>query len=282
MVVPVRALASSTSSGRCEAAGDLHRRRGHVGVVDIGDRHRRIDRGGRLVFGVVQRAAGRRDRGVVDRRDVDGVGLGDAVGGAVIGDDGDGAGEAGGILAVVEVGDRVQRGLVVRDAGRAVQGQGAGAGIERAGDAVLGSEAEHVLAVGVVAGDLHRRGSKIGVVDVGHGNRRIDHRRRLVLGVVQGVAGGHHRRVVDRRDMDGFGRRRAVEGAVIGDDGDGAGGARGVVAAVEIGHRGQRGLVVRNGVGAGQGQRAGRRIEGAGNAGGVGEAEHVLAVDVVA
>ena len=50
----------------------------------------------------------------------------------------------------------------------------------------------------------------------------IDRGRRLVLGVVQRAAGGHHRRVVDRRDIDGVGLGNAVGGAVIGDDGDGA------------------------------------------------------------
>jgi len=47
-------------------------------------------------------------------------------------------------------------------------------------------EAQHVLAVGVIAGDLHRCGSEIGAVDVGDGDGRVERGGGLVLGVVQG------------------------------------------------------------------------------------------------
>src|SRR6201999_3446981 len=47
------------------AGADRHGGGGYVGVVDVGHGDRRVDHGGGLVLGVVQRAAGCRDRGVV-------------------------------------------------------------------------------------------------------------------------------------------------------------------------------------------------------------------------
>src|SRR5205085_11199005 len=128
-----------------------------------------------------------------------------AVGGAVIGDDRDRARRARRIVAGVDVSDRGQRGLVVRDTGRAGQSKRAGGGIERAGDAVLVGEAEDVLAVDVISGDLHRYRSEIGVVGIGHGKRRVERGGGLVLGVVQGVAGGDHRRLVEGGGGGGVG-----------------------------------------------------------------------------
>ena len=83
--------------------------------------------------------------------------------------------------------------------------------------AVFG-KAEHVLAVDVIAGDLHRRRSEIGIVRVGDGDRRIDRGRGLVLGVVQGVTGGDDRGRV-QNDGDGEGLL-AVQRAVAGVDRD--------------------------------------------------------------
>src|SRR6185436_4467353 len=70
--------------------------------------------------------------------------------------------------------------------------------------------------------------------------------------------------------------------AIVGLEGHGAGQRARVVAGVGVLHRAQGGVVVGERVVTGQGQRAGRGAPAAGDGGSVGEAQHVLAGEVVA
>ena len=96
-----------------------------------------------------------------------------------------------------------QGSLVLRQTCLASQHQHPGGGVIAAGDAVLVGEAEYVLSGHEIAGDLHRRAGQIGAVNIGDGDRRIDRRRGLVLGVTQRAGMSiQHRRVVHRPDVD--------------------------------------------------------------------------------
>src|SRR5436190_637899 len=89
------ALAASFSVYVCavgavlEAGRDRHRGATEAGAVGIRDRQGGVDGGGGATLGVVQGAAGRHGRGIVDCRDVDGASLRGAGKGAVVDHEGD-------------------------------------------------------------------------------------------------------------------------------------------------------------------------------------------------
>ena len=88
----------------------------------------------------------------------------------------------------------------------------------------------------------------------------IARRPRCVLGVAQRAAGGHHRRVVDRRDVDRAGRRCAVQRRrrwPVDRRPVPAPKLDGLSLVVGVGDRAQRRLVVGHRGAAGQGQHAG-------------------------
>ncbi len=68
-----------------------------------------------------------------------------------------------------------------------VRRQRAAAGVPDAADPVLVDEGQHILTVGVVAGDLDHGRFQVRVVDVAEGERRRDRYRTIVFGVGQGA-----------------------------------------------------------------------------------------------
>src|SRR5207302_1531294 len=96
------------------------------------------------------------DRVVIDGGDADGA-RGDVAqvvaGRAVVHLEADRARGGAGVVAAVEIGHRTQRGLVVGHSGGAGEGQHSRAGVVTARDAVLISEAQHVLATGETGRD---------------------------------------------------------------------------------------------------------------------------------
>ena len=108
------------------------------------------------------------------------------------------------IVAAVEIADRAQRGLVVRDRTAAPLSVSTPvAAFAAAADAVLVGEAEQILAGGEIGRDRHGRAGEVEVVEIGDRQRRIDRGGGLVLGIGQRAAGGRDdRRIVDRGDGD--------------------------------------------------------------------------------
>src|SRR5690606_6817911 len=171
-------------------AGDLNGGASDRGVVHIAEREAAIDGHCSAVLGEAGVAGGRgHDRCIVDSGDGDAPGSSRAGSRAIADREADGARTGAGVVAAVAVGDAAQRGLVLGDGGCAGQGQRAGGGIPAAGDAILVGEAQRVLAIGVVAGDLNGGASDGGVVDITAREAAINGHCSAVLGEA-GVAGG--------------------------------------------------------------------------------------------
>ena len=183
-------------------------------------------------------------------------------------------------MAVVVVGDRPQRRLVVGDRRRTRQREDPGGGIPCPGDPVLSGNSEGVFTVHIVRGHRHRRRRQVGAVDVGHRDARIQ-RCRTVLGVCHCCDRGcHHRGVVDGSQRDRAARRCTAGKSVVGNERHRSGGGGRVVAAVVVGDRAQCRLVVGDGRVAREGEHTGRSGPRAGDPVLGGQGEGVLAIDV--
>ena len=237
-------------------AGDLHHRRFDVGVVQVADRNRVGDLGGRIVLGVGDVGAFDRrfDRRVVDGRDVDVARQRVGVDIAIVDGEADRARQCRRIVAGVLIGDAAQRRFVVGQRVAAGQRHRAGDRVPDARDRAGVGERQHVFAIGVVAGDLHHRRFDVGIVQVGDRNRVGDLGGRIVF-VVSDV-GPFDRRfdrsVVAGRDVDVAGQRVGVDIAIVDREADRSRQAGWIVAGVLIGDAAQSRFVVGQRVAAGQ------------------------------
>ena len=199
-----------------EARADAHHRRHDLRVINVAHRDAGEQHRCSAVFYIGCCAGTGQGRCIIGRRDGDGTGARVAQGrthhirvriGHLPGDGAACARDGRVVRGRVEL-NRLQRRGVVGQRRRARQRQHVRRRIPGPADAVLRRQTQRVTA-GVAGADGHRRPGHLRVVGVrGHRHRRINHRRRRILRVGQGLtAATHHRRIVDGRQVDGLGRR---------------------------------------------------------------------------
>ena len=198
----------------CEAGADAHHRRNYIGVIyvrhrDTGEQHR-----GGPVFRVSRRPRTGERRRIIHRRDVDGAaqrvaGLGANVCRICVSDlpgNRAAAARCGGVVrGRVEL-DRAQRRGEVGQRCRTRQRQHMGIRVVATADAVLRRHTE-CIAAGVAGTDRDGGARHLRIIRVRrHRHRGVDHCRRTVFRVRQGLtAAAHHRRFVAGADGDGAG-----------------------------------------------------------------------------